>query len=70
MKSRAGPDYEWWERERGRSVCERRKRLGSERGQGILKHTLSVVKPRFFALTVWEPSIGRANAHVHDKVEF
>ena len=29
-----------------------------------------MIKPRLFALTVWEPSIGRANTHVHDKVEF
>ena len=29
-----------------------------------------MVKPRFFALTDWEPSIGRTDAHVHDKVEF
>ena len=29
-----------------------------------------MVKPRFFALTHWEPSIGRTDAHVHDKVEF
>jgi hypothetical protein len=29
-----------------------------------------MVNPRFFALTVWEPSIGSADAHVHDKVEF
>jgi hypothetical protein len=34
------------------------------------KHTLSMVNPRFFALTVWEPSIAGADAHVHDKVEF
>jgi hypothetical protein len=29
-----------------------------------------MINLRFFALTVWEPSIGRADAHVHDKVEF
>jgi len=29
-----------------------------------------MAKPRFFTLTVWEPSLGGADAHVHDKVEF
>ena len=65
MKSRAGSDY--------RRDCERsrrliRKRRKEERIRNI--HTLSMVKPRFFALTVWEPSIGRADTHVHDKVKF
>ena len=28
-----------------------------------------MVKPRFFALTIWEPSVGRTDTHIHDKVE-
>ena len=34
------------------------------------KHTLSMIKPRFFTLTIREPCIRRAHTHVHNKVEF
>ena len=34
------------------------------------KHTLSMIKPRFFTLTNREPSIGRTHTHVHNKIKF
>jgi hypothetical protein len=64
MKSRAGSDYRW---ERG-VVTEAGEIRKSKKKSKIRKHTLSIVKPQFFALSVWEPSIGRADAHVHDKL--
>jgi hypothetical protein len=56
MKSQAGSDYGWEK-------------------QGIRKRKKTRIRKtyfeqRFFALTVWGPSIGSADAHVHDKVEF
>jgi hypothetical protein len=66
VKSQAESDYRW-EREVVKEAGEIRKR---EKKSRIRTHTLSMVNPQFFALSVWEPSIGRADAHVHDKVEF
>jgi hypothetical protein len=58
-------------RKRGvaKEAGEIRKRKKKKKSK-IRKHTLSMVNPRFFAFTVWEPSIGRADARVNDKVEF
>ena len=70
--------YPWllWNRElglitgEGEKSWKKEERLGKGKRAESEKHTLSMVNPRFFALSVWEPSIGRADAHIHDKVEF
>ena len=36
----------------------------------LQKRTLSMIKPRFIALTFWEPSIGSTDTNIHDEVEF